>query len=92
MITGECTLPDTTHIQNSTLQQSANLNSEYTFVDVINRINDLVTDLINNTFGVLTTTNTISQNQIDQTTENGWITGMYTPTAMKGPRKHTNGN
>ena len=31
-----------------------------------------------NTFGFLTTTDTISQNQIDQTTENGWITGMYT--------------
>ena len=38
----------------------------------------MVSDLTENTFGFLTTTDTISQNQIDPTTENGWITAMYT--------------
>ena len=62
MVTGECTLPDTTTIQNSTIQQSANINADYTFIDVINRISDLVSDLTNNVFGFLKSTDTISQN------------------------------
>ena len=49
-----------------------------TFTELIGSVSDLVNDLTNNTFGFLKTTDTISQNQIDQTTENGWIAAIYT--------------
>jgi hypothetical protein len=47
------------------------------FTTLIGSVSDLVDDLTKNTFGFLKTTDTISQNQIDQTTTNGWISGIY---------------
>ena len=86
VVTGECTLPDDTNLNitfdNSSIAQSVIVSTSGwiydTFTELIGSVTDLVSDLTNNTFGFLTTTDTISQNQIDQTTENGWITGMYT--------------
>ena len=86
MVTGECTLPDDTNLNitfdNASILQSAIVSTSGriydTFADITGSVNDLVSDLTENTFGFLTTTDTISQNQIDPTTENGWITAMYT--------------
>ena len=84
VVTGECTLPDSINISlgPSTIPQSSIISTSGwiydTFTELIGSVSDLVDDLTNNTFGFLTNTDTISQNQIDQTTENGWISGMYT--------------
>jgi hypothetical protein len=85
VVTGECTLPDDTNLNitfdNSSIPESAIVSTTGwiydTFTELIGSVSDLVNDLTNNTFGFLTSTDTISQNQIDQTTENGWISGMY---------------
>jgi hypothetical protein len=85
VVTGECTLPDDTNLNNtfdnSSIPQSAIVSTvEWiydAFANLSGSVSDLVTDLTNNTFGLLKTTDTISQHQIDQTTENGWITAMY---------------
>ncbi len=79
VVTGECTLPDTINITlgPSTIPQSSIVSTTGwiydTFTELIGSVSDLVSDITNNTFGFLTTTDTISQTQIDQTTENGWI-------------------
>ena len=86
VVTGECTLPENTNLNitfdNSSISQSAIVSTTGwiydTFTELIGSVGDLVNDLTNNTFGFLTTTDTISQNQIDQTTENGWISAIYT--------------
>ena len=82
MVTGECTLPDDTNLNitfdNASIAQSTIVSTSGwiydTFADITGSVNDLVSDLTENTFGFLTTTDTISQNQIDQTTANG-LTG-----------------
>ena len=57
------------------------------FTTLIGSVSDLVDDLTSNTFGFLKTTDTISQNQIDQTTENGLILSMYSGlTAILAPK------
>ena len=81
MVTGECTLPDDTNLNinfgTSSILQSAIISTSGwiydTFAEIAGSVNDLVSDITNNTFGFLTTTDTISQTQIIQTTENGWI-------------------
>jgi len=93
VVTGECTLPDSVNITlgPSTIPQSSIISTTgwiyNTFTELIANVSDLVDDLTNNTFGFLTSTDTISQNQIDQTTENGWILGMYSGlTAILAPK------
>ena len=97
VVTGDCTLPDSVNIilGASTIPQSSIISTSGWIYDIftqlIGSVSDLVSDLTNNTFGFLTTTDTISQNQIDQTTENGWITAMYTTmysglTALLAPK------
>ena len=81
VVTGECTLPDDTNLNinfgTSSISQSAIVSTTGwiydTFTELIGSVSDLVSDITNNTFGFLTTTDTISQTQIDQTTANGWI-------------------
>jgi len=81
VVTGECTLPDDTNLNinfgTSSISQSAIVSTTGwiydTFTELIGSVSDLVSDITNNTFGFLTTTDTISQTQIDQTTQNGWI-------------------
>jgi hypothetical protein len=85
VVTGECTLPDDTNLNitfdNSSISQSAIVSTVGwiydAFANLSGSLSDLVNDLTNNTFGFLKTTDTISQNQISQTTENGWISAMY---------------
>jgi hypothetical protein len=85
VVTGECTLPDDTNLNitfdNSSIPESAIVSTTGwiydTFTTLIGSVSDLVNDLKNNTFRFLTTTDTISQNQIDQTAENSWITAMF---------------
>ena len=85
VVTGECTLPDDTNLNinfgTSSILQSAIISTSGwiydTFAEIVGSVNDLVSDINENAFGFLKTTDTISQNQIDQTTENGWITAMY---------------
>ena len=89
MVTGECTLPDDTilniNFDNSSISQAAFVSTSgwiyNTFTELIGNVTDLVSDLTNNTCGFLTTTDTISKNQIEQTTENGWISAIYTAVA-----------
>jgi hypothetical protein len=84
VVTGDLTLPDDTNITfpTSAIPQSAIVSTTGwiydTFTTLIASVSDLVSDLTNNTFGILTTSDTISQNQISQTTENGWISAIYT--------------
>ena len=81
VVTGECTLPDDTNLNitfdNSSISQSAIVSTTgwiyNAFANLSGSVSDLVDDLINNTFGFIKTTDTISQDQIDQTTTNGWI-------------------
>ena len=71
VVTGECTLPDNVNITlgSSTIPQSSIVSTTGwiydTFTELIASVSDLVNDLTNNTFGLLTSTDhTISQNQI----------------------------
>ena len=95
VVTGECTLPDDTNLNitfdNSSISGSAIVSTTGwiydTFTELIGSVSDLVNDLTKNTFGFLTSTDTISQNQIDQTTENGWISDIYSGlTAILAPK------
>jgi hypothetical protein len=95
VVTGECTLPDNTNLKitfdNSSISQSAIISTTGwiydAFTELIGSVSDLVDDLNNNTFGYLTSSDTISQNQIDETTENGWISAIYTGlTAILAPK------
>ena len=79
VVTGECTLPDDTNLNitfdNSSIPESAIVSTTGwiydAFTELIGSASDLVNDLTNNTFGYLTNTDTISQNQLEQTTQNG---------------------
>jgi hypothetical protein len=77
VVTGECTLPDSINITlgTSTIPQSSIVSStgwiSFAFENLSGSVSDLVNDIVLNTFGFLKTTDTISQSQIDQTTENG---------------------
>ena len=81
MVTGECTLPDDTHLninfENLSIAQSVIISASGwiydTFADIAGSVNDLVSDITQNTFGFLTTTDTIPQSQIDQRATSGWI-------------------
>ena len=81
VVTGECTLPDDTHLninfENSSIAQSVIISTSGwiydTFADIAGSVNDLVSDITQNTFGFLKTTDTIPQSQIDQTATSGWI-------------------
>ena len=81
MVTGECTLPDYTNLNitfdNSSILQSAIVSTSGwiydTFADIAGSVSDLVSDITENTFGFLKTTDTIPQSQIDQTATSGWI-------------------
>jgi len=92
VVTGECTLPDDTNLNitfdNSSIPESAIVSTTGwiydTFTELVSCVSDLVDDLTNNTFGYLTNTDTISQDQIDQTTQNGWISAIYTYVADMG--------
>ena len=72
-------MPDDTNLNitfdNSSIWQSAIVSTTGwiydTFVNISGSLNDLVDDITINTFGFLTSTDTISQNQIEQTTTNG---------------------
>ena len=95
VVTGECTLPDTINITlgPSTIPQSSIVSTTGwiydTFTELIGSVSDLVSDITNNTFGFLTTTDTISQNQIDQATENGWIsTNLNYLSALKADKSN----
>ena len=67
MVTGECTLPDDTNLNitfdNSSIAQSAIVSTSGwiydTFTELIGNVTDLVSDLNENTFGFLTTTDTL---------------------------------
>ena len=80
-MTGACTLPDDTNLNitfdNSSIPQSAIVSTSGwiydTFADIAGSVSDLVSDITENTFKFLTTTDTIPQSQIDQTTASGWI-------------------
>ena len=71
MVTGECTFANSSILQSAFVSTSGWIYD--TFADIAGSVNDLVSDLTNNTFGFLTTTDTIPQSQIDQTATSGWI-------------------
>ena len=81
VVTGQCTLPDDTNLNinfgTSSILQSAIISTSGwiydTFAQIVGSVNDLVSDINENAFGFLKTTDIISQNLIDQTTLNGWI-------------------
>ena len=81
VVTGECTLPDDTNLninfENSSIAQSAIISASGwiydTFALIAGSVNDLVSDITQNAFGFLKTTDTIPQSQIDQTDASGWI-------------------
>ena len=81
VVTGECTLPGDTNLninfENSSIAQSVIISASGwiydTFADIAGSVNDLVSDITENTFGFLKTTDTIPQSQIDQTATSGWI-------------------
>jgi hypothetical protein len=83
VVTGELTLPEVASITfaTSTIPESAIVSTTGWIYDALTTIhasiNDLVSDLTNNTFGFVTRTDVISQSHVDETDTYGWISGIY---------------
>jgi hypothetical protein len=94
LVTGECTLPDSINITlgPSTIPQSSIISTSGWLYDILTQligsVTDLVSDLTNNTFGYVKTTDLIPQSHVDETDSYGWITGIYKGLdALKAPKE-----